>query len=119
MRITRALCICLVLIQIVSMIYLINEVDADGIGPEITDVYHVPRNPIYGDDVTVYATVTDQDDVKWVQLTYCGDDVCHLPISMVDPDLDDVYTATIPWNENWENGTVMYYEIDAQDELDN
>jgi hypothetical protein len=105
--------------QLLSMAYLINEVAADGVGPDITDVYHVPRYPLLGDEVTVYAKVTDQDGVKQVKLTYCGDGLCHLPITMTDPDSDDIFSAVIPWNDDWENGTEMYYEIDAQDDLNN
>ena len=38
---------------------------------------------------------------------------------MEDSDSDGVYSANIPWNSGWVNGTDIGYEINAEDELDN
>lgn len=107
------------MVQFCGLAYLSNEVSGDAPGPEITNIHHIPKYPIYGDNVTVYATITDPDGVMQVLLTYCVG-VCYLPVSMEDDDFDNIYNATIPWDEGvWRNGTVVYYEIHAKDNSEN
>jgi hypothetical protein len=102
--------------------FLPNEVSADETGPEITNIHHIPKYPMYGDNVTVYATITDPDGIPpdGVHLTYCAGDVCLFPVVMSGPDLNDVYWAIIPWDgSNMDNGTVVHYNIQADDNNSN
>lgn len=102
-----------------GVVYIPNEAQADDDGPAITEVHHVPKYPLYGDDVTVYAAVADPDGIKNVAMSYCLGEVCYLPVTMEDSDSDGVFSANIPWNSGWVNGTDIGYEINAEDNLDN
>lgn len=94
-----------------------TDVSADEVGPQITDIFHVPNYPLYGENVTVFATVTDPDGIQLVRIQYCVSS-CSLVI-MDGPDSNDMFWGTIPWDPAWENGTVAYYDIYAKDNNSN
>ncbi len=119
LRIMKVLCLCLLVLQFGCIAFVADVSIGDDVGPEISNVHHVPKYPINGDDVTVYATVTDPDGIKNVWLSYCLGEICYLPVSMEDPDSDGTYSANIPWESGWENGTDIGYEINAEDNSDN
>jgi hypothetical protein len=105
----KGLCISIVFSLFFSFAFLPNGVLADS-ESVITNVYHVPKYPLAGDDVTVYATVTDSDGIDVVELGHCDEFQCFGNIPMT-PLGDDVYSATIPWNNEWGNGTVIGYDF--------
>lgn len=114
MRETKILYICILTIYICSTVYITNEVTADPTGPEITNIHNIPKYPMYGDDVTVYATITDPEGVDDALLTYCVGTTCYIPVAMTHEG-NDIWSGTIPWDISWENGTVVDYEITAKD----
>ncbi|MEE9152307.1 MAG: CARDB domain-containing protein, partial [Thermoplasmata archaeon] len=115
----KILCICLLIMYVCSIAYLPNEALADSLGPEITDIYWVPKYPIYGDDVTVYATITDPDGVNGSLLYYCSGSSCYFPMDMNRTGNNRWY-GTILWRDGeWENGTVIDFDITAKDNSSN
>jgi hypothetical protein len=95
----------------------VMDVSADAVGPEITDVFHVPNYPLYGENITVFATVDDPDGVQNVEVWYCVTS-CSI-LGMNGPDANNMYWYTIPWDASWDNGTVVYYDIHAWDTVPN
>lgn len=114
MRETKILFICIFVIYICSTVSLTNEVSADPTGPEIINIHHILKYPMYGDNVTVYATITDPGGVDDALLTYCVGTTCYMPVAMTHEG-NDIWSGTIPWDNSWENGTVVDYEITAKD----
>ncbi|UCG68124.1 MAG: hypothetical protein JSV09_09865 [Thermoplasmata archaeon] len=113
LRITKLLLVFAVLLPFFAVAFIPNGVLAES-EPEVSNVHHIPKYPLAGDDVTIYATVTDPDGVKDVDLHYCDEYYCYMPILMT-PLGGDVYSATILWNIDWGNGTVIGYNIEATD----
>ncbi len=114
MMIKKVLFVAVFVLGMIGPMCMIKTGLADSIGPEITDVYHIPKYPLLNGNVTVYATVTDQDGLNYVNIIYCDEVSCYMPITMTHLG-DNVYSGTIPWYSEWENGTVIGYKIEAAD----
>ena len=86
-----------------------NSVLADNAPPQTRQVKHSPKQPKASEPVTITAKVTDPDGVGRVTLLYqivepgdyirSSDDAFEenwLPLSMTDPDGDDVFSVEVP-----------------------
>lgn len=120
LRIIKLLCICMLILQFFFVSKISYEVSADDLGPEIANVYTNPKYPIHPDTVTIYATVKDPDGVEEVLLYYCDEEVCYKdPIVMTWTGNDDVYSGNLLPEKTWQSGTVVGYNIFANDSLSN
>jgi len=81
MKWIKILSIYIVFSLFLGFIYIPNRVMAD-FEPVVSDVHHVPKYPIVGDNVTVYATITDPDGINAVELGYCDEYTCYFNIPM-------------------------------------
>ena len=100
--------------MVVLISLTVTDVSADEVGPEITDIFHVPNYPLYGENVTVYATVTDPDGLDYVRIQFCIETSCTI-VYMDGPDANNMFWGTIPWEPTLENGTIIHYDIKARD----
>ncbi|UCE73052.1 MAG: hypothetical protein JSV56_08405 [Methanomassiliicoccales archaeon] len=123
LKATNILVICILSLQFLGLSFIVSDVldvSADTVGPEISNVCHSPKYPIYPESVVVYATVIDTEDgVDSVNLSYCDEIMCFFPIPMTRIGTSNVYTATIPAFGGWGNGTEVEYEIIAYDNSNN
>jgi hypothetical protein len=119
MNMAKTLSLVLVCVLFLSLIVISEPVSADAVGPEITDVILVPSLPQYPEEVTIYATVTDLDGVQNVDIVFCDDFLCYMPVAMTQIGTSDVWEGTIPLQTGWGNGTHVGYEISAYDNLNN
>lgn len=113
LRIMNKLTLALILLMVISHVPFLTS--ADNGGPTITDVYHVPKYPLYEVNVMVYATVNDSDLIDEVKLIYCDNVSCGPEVRMARVGSTDVFIGVIPWDIDWENGTVIKYHIEAKD----
>jgi hypothetical protein len=59
----RILCFGMAVLWIFGLLSILGLGTADSFGPEITDVYHIPKYPQYNDTISVFATIIDSDGV--------------------------------------------------------
>jgi hypothetical protein len=117
MRSLKVLLTCFLVLQLLGAAFILVDVNADALPPEITNIYPVPKYPQTGDDITIYATIIDPDGVQTARVTYCVD-LCYMK-NMDGPDANDVYWANITWDDSWGPGASLYYEVYAKDTASN
>ncbi len=107
-----AIALCIILAGIL-LPFSVNVIAQDVTPPEIHDIRLVPKYPQDGENITFHARVFDTEgSVASVSLVYCVGLNCFFK-DMYDPNLDDVYNATIG---PYAAGTVISHEISATDD---
>ncbi len=77
-------------------------------GPYIESAGHEPATPAQGDDVLVTVRLAADVDAESVFLTHCRVDpsyACSAKSSAMTETADGVWTATIPWQHHFFQGT--------------
>ena len=119
---TKVLITCTILIMMGSILVIPTGVFADTQGPEITNVNHIPKWPVYGDDVNITATISDPDGISDADIIYCNESACFAPIGMTRIGTTDEYYGILPFIfgiDGWNNGTWIGYDIRAIDNNSN
>jgi cytochrome c-type biogenesis protein len=84
-------------------------------GPSITNVTITPQYPTRLDTLNISADVTDPDGISVVQIEYCSDQTCFLPVWMVNIPPSRYY-GTIGMS-GFSPGTTLHINISATDNL--
>jgi hypothetical protein len=104
--------LCMISASIIAP-FTINVIAQDTTPPEVQYIQLDPKYPQDGDEITFHTKVIDTEGVvESVSLVYCVGLNCFFE-DMYDPNLDDVYNATIG---PYAAGTEISHEIMATDD---